>query len=585
MLNTYSDVSAHDGRQASLVEPNFPHQPPKQPRIDLAPFKRRHASMKLEALSKWYKHWRDISRYVNPSRGFFEGMVPNYNQQIDYRLVMDGAPARFSRILSAGMSSGMTPQTTPWFKTGLADMAMEEQDGVREWLDAVDQVMLKLYARSGFYGAAQHVYEELGLFGTGAFGMFEDDESILRCRSYTIGEYFIAIDSSGRACAFARQFWMTVDQLVEEYGFENVSAKTKNQYRSGNRDTFVPVAWLCEPNTTKLDWNGFGGLPWRSVTWEIAADDQTCLRVSGFEEFPFAVPCWDKTTTADTYGRGPGWYSLGDVKMLYRLRKDMLLAVNKVGDPPVQADSSVDGVVNTLPGGVTRYSAATPNAGVKPTYQVNPDVAAIRETINEARSDIGADFFADMFLMMVRDPKREQTAREVAEKHEEKILMLGPVLERVKGDMLEPAHRRYYNTAMRRRLIPPPPPSIQGQALIVRYTSILAQAQKMVGALSIEQEMAFVGTITPAFPQAADCIDVDEAVRNHADIIGVPPKMVRSKDAIAQIRAERARQMEQAQAQQDAAAAVAGAKALSETQIGGWNVLEHMAGVEAGAGA
>lgn len=553
---------------------------PRVPKMDVQPFQQRWQMMRLEAMSKWYQRWRDISRYINPKRGFFEGFVPNYNAQYDYRLIIDDNPAHYARVLAAGMQSGLTSPAIPWMKLGFGRPDIESRDDVKNWLEFVTKVVLDIFAGSNFYDCTHQAYEELGLFGTASFGMFEDNKTVIRCRSHTIGEYYLSIDSQGRVNGFARQYWMTVDQMVEEYGWENLSEKTKALYNSSNRDQYVLIYTLCETNSSRvpglLD---FRGMPFRMVTWEAVSPFDQPLRVEGYREFPYMCPRWDTTTTADIYGVGPGFFALGNIKMLYRMQKDSLLAINKMADPPVQADASVEGAVNMLPGGVTRTSSTTPNGGVRSAYEVKPDINSLEAKIQNTDKKIASRFYADLFMMMLNSQDTEKTAREIVERHEEKLFMLGPVIGRVKSDLLDPAIERVLAIALRAHLIPPPPEIVQGLNLKPQYISPLAQAQKMAGTAAIEQEAAFVGTLSGVFPEAKDVYNPDEAIRAHSEMLGGPQKTIRSPEEVAAIRAARQKAMAQQQAQADAMAATQGAKNLSDAQVGGGNALSHLLGV------
>lgn len=557
---------------------------PKAPEMDVQPFQQRWQMMRLEAMSKWYQRWRDISRYINPKRGFFEGFVPNYNAQYDYRLIIDDTPAHYARVLAAGMQSGLTSPAMPWLRLGFGRPDIEARADVANWLEYTTKVVLDIFAGSNFYDCTHQSYEELGMFGTASFGMFEDYKSVIRCRSHTIGEYYLSTDSQGRVNGFARQYWMTCDQMVEEYGWENLSDKAKAIYNSSNRDQYILLHTLCEANTSRVPGLAdFRGMPFRTVTWEAVSPFDRALRVEGYHEFPYMCPRWDMTTTADIYGVGPGSFALGNIKMLYRMQKDSLLAIAKMADPPVQADASVEGAVNMIPGGVTRTTSTVPNGGVRSSYEVKPDIGALEAKINSTDKKIATRFYADLFLMMIDADARgeggEKTAREIVERHEEKLFMLGPVIGRIKSDLLDPAVERCLAIAIRQRLIPPPPKIIQGLNLKPQYISMLAQAQKMAGTAAIEQEASFVGTLAGAFPEAKDLFNPDEAIRAHSDMVGAPPKMIRSPEEVAQIREARMKAMQAQQDQANALAAVQGAANLSKAQVGGGNALEHILGV------
>src|SRR5690606_2818780 len=169
-----------------------------------------------------------------------------------------------------------------------------------------------------------------------------------------------------------------------------------------------------------------------------------------------------------------------------------------------------------------------------------------------------------LFLMLAMDNRQQPApAREIQERHEEKLLMLGPVLERQNDDLLDPLIDRAFAIMARRGLLPPPPPELQGVELRVEYVSILAQAQKMVGTSSLQRLTEYVGGLATIDPQVLDKFDRDQAVDEYADMLGVPPKVVRSDEDVLQIRQQRARQQQAQQAAMAAAQMAQTAKTLS----------------------
>lgn len=553
----------------------------KYPDVDLRPYNLRMQTLKLEYLSKYFADHRDLSRFINPRRGFFEGFVPNRNAQIDYRLILDSDPAYFADILSAGMMSGLSSRSQPWFKLGLGIPELEKMEDVKQWLADSEKILYRIFAESNIYDCFQGAYEELGIFSTATFGIYEDYESVIRGRSFTVGEYFLGNDSTGRLNTFARTEWKTVDQIVNEYGWDNCSTLVQNAYKEGQRDTFMQINYLCEPNDNFIPGReNFEGKKYRSTYWEAKATSNKVLKMTGFNEFPIMASRWKTVTTADTYGcGGPGWTARGDIKSLYRVIKDLFLAVAKVGDPPVVIGAGIEGQASLIPGGITRNSKETPDAGVRPAYQVNPDVGALQGLVKYLSDKIASRFFADLFMMMVTSGSREMTAREVVEKQKDKLLILGPVVGRVQTDMLGPAISRSFAIASRAGIIPPAPESIQGLPLNITYIGLLAQAQRLAATASLEQGMAFMGSIVGVFPEAKDNVDPDQVTRDYWESLGISPKTLRSPDEVAKIRQAQNEAMAQAKQQRDLAALVDGGKTLSETNVGGANALEHILGV------
>ncbi len=543
-------------------------------------FDRKAAQRRLDALrmeaQSWQPQWKDLSRFVRPTRGFF-GDTPNSGRAPDYKALIDGTSTRAARILGAGMSSGFTSRSRPWFKLTLPDTDLSNYQPVREWLDLVQSRMMMVFAKSNTYGVLHSIYEEIGAFATAASLVLEDYDQVIRGRNFTIGEYYLGTGSDGRVNTFGRDSWFTIGQLVQEFGINNVSEQARAQFRSGEVDQWVKVCHLIEPNPDRdPDKRDNQNMPFRSLYWEEASSQDEFLKRAGYEEFPVLAPRWDLTTTADCYGKGPGWDALGDIRMLQKLQRDKLIALDKLADPPVQADTSVQGEVNTLPGGVTRSNNNT--GGIRPAYLVNPDLMAIENSIRATQFAIDKTFYTDLFLMLANTDRSNMTAKEVAVRHEEKLLMLGPVVERLEGELADPLIDRTYGIMTRNGLIPEAPPELDGMDLKVEYISILAQAQKLIGVSSMEKSAAFIGNLAGAKPEVLDVYDFDQMAIEYGEVHGLPPRIIRGKEKIEAIRKQREQAQAAAQQQQNAMAMVQGAKVLSDTQVGGSSALDALLG-------
>lgn len=541
-------------------------------------YEQRFNALKEDA-NTWIPSWTEIRDNIAPRRGIFSGSNPNDGALINHRKLIDDTPQKDLGILASGMSSGLTSPSRPWFKLTLEDQELMDIEAVRNWLATAEEMIYGIFAKSNIYEMFYNIYEELGAFATGAAALVEDFKTVVRAQNYTIGEYYLGFGSDGRLNSFAREESMTAEQMVQEFGEENVSAKVRDAVRENKLTARFIVRHIIEPNTDRaMDKVDFGNMPFRSVYWE-ASGTEGILQKRGFEDFPIVGPRWGVTRSCDSYGSAsPGWNALGNAKMLQKLHSKKLLGVEKSIDPPMQVDATVSGQVNTLPGGLTHFSGTLPNAGLKPAYLVNPNIPAINETIEDTRHQLDASFYTDMFLMMSRDDRSNVTAREVIERHEEKLLLLGPILVKLQSELHNPVITRTFNVAMRNNLLPPPPLELQGRDIKIEYVSILAQAQKMLTTSPIEDTVSFAGSLAGAFPEVLDNVDSDAALRIVAEAKGANPKILRSKDAVASIRQAR-QKAQQAQAQaQDAAAAVAGAETLSKTQMGKGNALDALIG-------
>ena len=90
--------------------------------------------------------------------------------------------------------------------------------------------MRKVFNLSNFYNCSHKGYAELGIFGTWANFISEDFDTIIRCRSFTCGEYWLGLDARLKVDTFFHRAWKNAAQIVEEYGKENVSLTVRNAY-------------------------------------------------------------------------------------------------------------------------------------------------------------------------------------------------------------------------------------------------------------------------------------------------------------------------------------------------------------------
>jgi hypothetical protein len=198
--------------------------------------------------------------------------------------------------------------------------------------------------------------------------------------------------------------------------------------------------------------------------------------------------------------------------------------------------------------------------------------------IVDLREAIRAGFYNDLFLLTAMSDRREVTAREIAERHEEKILMLAPLSEAVHSDLLDPLITVSFNKCMEAEIIPPPPEELDGMDLRVEYIDVLTQAQKMVGITANEQLAGYVGNLTAVYPEARHKFNVLEAIEDYADRLGVPPKLTRTDDEVNGIIQNEQKQAQMQQQMEQMGQAAQGAKVLSEVDLDGNNALTALTG-------
>lgn len=263
------------------------------------------------------------------------------------------------------------------------------------------------------------------------------------------------------------------------------------------------------------------------------------------------VPRWT-ISGADVYGRGPGWFILPDVKTLQEVARQDLRALHKAIDPPLIMPDGYKGRVNLRPGGLTFVQGDA--QGARPFYQVRPDIQAVLMKTQDLRMQIKGGLFNDLFLMLEERP--DMTATEVMERKAEKMLMMGPIVERHQHELLDPLIDRTIGLLTRAGAMPPPPQEMlqyfpQGVADIkIEYISTLAQAQRQAEVERIRGIAADVGNLIQLDEKARDKLDVDEAIDQLAEMRGAPVNVIRTTEQANEMREERARVAQQQQEQQ-----------------------------------
>ncbi len=543
----------------------------------------------IKERTSWLDHYREISDFIQPRRGRYLLSDTNKGDKINQKII-DGTAGDAVRILRSGMMSGLTSPARPWFVLATPDPDMMEYGPVKNWLETVEQRINMVFSRSNLYNSLPTVYEELALFGTAPMAIEEDSKTIIRTQTFTAGEYCIALNDRLEPNMFAREFRVTVLQCVTWFGLDNVSNTVRTAYDNSRYDDWVDIYHMIDENDGRYDMGLQNNRPYREMYWEKSSQDDQFLQVRGYHEFPIVCPRWDVTST-DIYGRSPGMEALGDVKQLQAEQKRKLEGLDKWVRPPMKGPTSLkNNKASILPGDLTYVDETQTSGMFSPVFQVNPDIAAISQDIQMVQDRIRRAFYADLFLMTSFSDRRQITAREIEERHEEKLLMLGPVLERLNDELLRPLIDRTFNIMVRASqgawrqgrpgLLPPPPEELAGMALEVEYVSILAQAQKSVSTSGVDRLMGFVGSIAQMNPEVLDKIDFDETVDKYSGMLGTPVSIVRTDDKVAEIREGRQAQQEQMQAVAMGAQAAESAKTLSEAKVGqDSNALEELAGM------
>ena len=535
----------------------------------------------IQERESWVGHWREISGHLLPRNGRF--LVSDRNRgDKRHNTIYDSTGTKALRILSAGLMAGMTSPARPWFRLATPDPDLMEFAPVKQWMHQVTVLMRDVFAKSNTYRSLHTLYEELAAFGTVADIVLPDFQNVIHHHPLTIGEYAIATDYKGDVTTLYREFDMTVSQVVGQFvrqadgnmDWSVASGHVKSLWDSGALDKWITVCHVIEPRSDRdVRMRDAKNLPWGSCYYELAGEQDTVLRESGFRRFPAVCPRW-AVSGGDIYGHSPGMESLGDIKQLQHEQYRKAQGIDYLTKPPLQGPSSLkEQDVNMLPGGLSFHEMTGPASSIKPLWEPRLDLNHLLLDIQDVRERIRSTFYADLFMMIAQDQRSNITAREIAERHEEKLLMLGPVLERLHNEILSPLIDLAFDTMLAAGIVPPPPEELHGMDLNVQFISVLAQAQRAVGVQSVDRLLGTIGSMAQFKPDVLDKLDADQVVDAYSEMLGVDPNLIVADDKVAIVRADRAKQQ---QAMQQAEALRAGAQTardLSQADTGGQNAL------------
>lgn len=480
--------------------------------------------------------------------------------------------------MQGGFQAGITSPSRPWFRLKTHNTILMDSPDVSIWLHEVETLMREVFAQSNTYNSLLAMYLELGVFGTAAVGIYEDYENVIRLETFTIGQYRIGRNAKGEIDTFVHDYQLTVNELVKEFGKESVSPKVMNAWKAGRTDELISIRHIVEPNN---DRNSVSPLAkhkkFRSLYYEKTSKNKL-LRESGFDSFPYICPRWE-VVGQDTYATNcPGMASLDYAMALQVDENKLALSTEHSSDPAYQIPSSL---VAQLPDGSLHPGTQIPvddmGYGAKAIFDgtfFRTD--GLEKSIDRKERQISEMFFENLFLMLINSDRTQITATEINAKNSEKIMAIGPVLERLNQEALTPLIRRTFEIMSKAGILPEPPEELQNEEVKVDYISVLAQAQKLTQLSEIQQFSAYVAQMSELNPEALMKFDIKEAIDSYGEALGIEPKLIRSNEDV-QALIEQQQQAQQAQQMQEQAAQMAQtAKTISEVDTSGDNAMNRL---------
>lgn len=479
--------------------------------------------------------WQGIGDYVFPTHNDIQVVrtpgEPKYNDLLDTSAQSD------SELLAGALHSMLTNPSGYFFGLSTGSVALDQNDNVRKWVQAIVRLMHDTLNNSNFQTEVHEYYMELVNFGTGPLSMEEDDETDVRFAARHIREIFVQENSKGQIDTVFRCYKMDLRGLVDDFGEKALPPDLYRMWEAGKCDREYEVVHAVYPKKK--------GEPGQKIVSQyVLAEQKITLKKGGFNELPYIISRWTKAA-GESYGRGPGEKALPPAKLMNAMMETTIKGGQKTVDPPLQApdDGFMTGV-DTTPAGISYYRAGSDD-------RITPIFSDARidygiQLIEMVRGQSREAFYVDQ-LKLREGP--QMTATEVSERVEQALRFLGPMLGRQNSEFLNPLVTRLYAILERKGKIPPAPQELKGIPLKPVFTSVMAMSQRMSEAQNIQRTFQGISPLMALDPNVRDNFDTDAGARYISKLYNLPQEMLRNQKDMQTIRQQRA---QAAQEQQNA---------------------------------
>lgn len=568
----------------------------------------RYGKLKAEK-NPWLPLYQILGEYVMTRKQNFTADIQD--GEFLTGKIFDNTAGSANHLMASSMIGALWPNSAKTFFIGaplaLRAKGLETQE-VKDYYERVTQTMAEAmdHPKAGLLTSLEEYMNDQGVFGISGVGAFEntdEDELEVPVRYTAVDAKKIAIDEGkdGFVDTVYIEKQMTVRQLVQEYGVDNVSKASAEAFNNGRCEEKVVVVHAIE---TRVDGDpyGFGNADMPVASMHIEKSAGKKLRESGFTEMPVFITRFWKAM-GEKYGRSPAMEALPDILEANALREATIIAIEKALDPPLAVfnDGTLGGgVIDTSAGAINVFnvSGRIGNANQKPIEQLvtTGELNSSYTRIAELREIIKNNFFIDRLLDLNNETR--MTLGEANIRNELRGQSLGTVYARQIAELFTRLIERTFNIMLSKGLLGVLKNSQEEQAILaaggvpfyipdavadlmmegkdvfkITFISPAARIMKAEELLGIQRTVEFAIGVAAAAPEILDNLDLDQIIRDVQDLTGAPSRTVVSLDTVRKIRESRQQQQQamlqmQAQQQQAETARATGQAAQAASQAG-----------------
>ncbi len=519
--------------------------------------KLRNLKKSLEGLRSVFEgQWGDIIKYLSPSYASVTIGKPDEQPAPNYKDITETTGVDSSNTMADGLQGYAFGRNISWFRLQFEVAKLLDNKSFKEWLQSSEKKMYKQLNNSNFYDESRTFIKCCSDFGTAVMTLKNDNtRSVPVFSTLHPGTYCIQENQHGVVDTLFRDFWMSKEEAIEEFGEENlpdVIVDSQDPAAMYEFHHYIGPNWRV-----KLDVPGEDEFV--SVYW--SEDDQKrAAKEERFERKTFFAWRWAKNPGKSPWGvDAPGLTQIANIKMLQSLHTDQGRVSQLQGRPLIKKTAGLK--INFYPSGMTDLNPGE-------DFQIQQTVGDLSWTQvikQEIKQQVKSAYYVDFFLaiMQSQQTNKNKTATEVAGLQDEKAAIMSAFTSRLAHEFIEPVLEAVYQEELKMGRLESIPQGMENENLNIDFVSPLAMMQKRAHGLGTTKqfitEILAIAELAQIIPSAAtvfDVIDIDKYVTIIGESFDVDDRIIKTDEEVKKIREERLKlqlqQMQQEQQMQQA---------------------------------